>query len=44
MSSVTDHIQGMAGILSECLSRAEQEASRLEQYECPDPRMAVTPR
>ena len=28
MSSVTDHIQGIAEILSECLNRAEQEARR----------------
>ena len=31
MSCVTDHIQGMAEVLSECLSRVEQEASSIEQ-------------
>jgi hypothetical protein len=36
MSGVTDHIQGIAEILSECLSRAEQDARHLEQYECPE--------
>jgi acyl carrier protein len=36
MSGVTDHIQGIAEILSACLSRAEQEARHLEQYECPE--------
>ena len=36
MSSVTDHIQGIAEILSECLNRAEQEARRPEQYERPE--------
>ena len=36
MSSVTDHIQGIAEILSECLSRVEQEARRREQYERPE--------
>ena len=36
MSSVTDHIQGIAEILSECLNRAEQEARRPEQYASPE--------
>ena len=36
MSSVTDHIQGVAEILSECLNRAEQEARRPEQYASPE--------
>ena len=36
MSSVTDHIQGIAELLSECLNRAEQEARRPEQYERPE--------
>jgi hypothetical protein len=36
MSGVTDHIQEIAEILSECLTRAEHEARRREQYERPD--------
>jgi len=36
-SGVTDHIQEIAEILSECLTRAEHEARRREQYERPDP-------
>jgi thioesterase domain-containing protein len=33
MTTVTDHIQGMAEILSECLSRVEQEACSIDQNE-----------
>ena len=33
MTTVTDHIHGMAEILSECLSRAEQEARSIDQCE-----------
>jgi hypothetical protein len=36
MSSVTDHIEGIAEILSERLSRAEREDRRPEHYECPE--------
>ena len=32
MTTVTDHIHGMAEILSECLSKVEQEACSIDQY------------
>ena len=41
MSSVTDHIQGIAEILGECLNRAEQEARRPEQVAGSPPPRAV---